>query len=74
MCLQIHLFIIPEVADLMRRELLACGERGVIADAKAEKERMLLQVVAWLVINSMLTEQTQWSMLCLQVQTLNPEL
>lgn len=64
---KIHLYIIPEVADLMRRELLACGERSAIADDKSEKEKMLLQVVAWLVINSMQTEQMQWSMLCLQV-------
>jgi hypothetical protein len=55
---KVHTFVIPEVADLMRRALKACGSH-VVAESKCEHERLLLSVVAWLVINSMLTEQVQ---------------
>lgn len=64
---KIHLFIIPEVADLMRRELATCGQEVVVSNTEQDREKMLVSVVAWLVVNSMLSEQMQWSMLCLQV-------
>ncbi len=57
---RIHLYVIPEVHDLVFRELRAAGDNGAGAAG------MLEAVVAWLVINSMRTEQTQWSMLCIQ--------
>ena len=68
---RVHVYIIPEVHDLILRELRAAGEA---CQAMAERCRgeaaaggpMLESVVCWLVINSMRTEQTQWSMLCLQ--------
>ena len=64
---KIHLYIIPEVADLMRRELATCGQQIVVSNREDLREKILLSVVAWLVINSMMSEQMQWSMLCLQV-------
>jgi hypothetical protein len=90
----IHVYVIPEVADLISREIRAAnssdslastaifetmtrlrgGETASLAsDAlqeaekrNAEVEKVLEALVAWLVINSMRTEQTQWSMLCVQ--------
>lgn len=59
---KIHLFIIPEVQQLMKRQVQRCQ-----AQLNApEKDHTLDDVVAWLVINSMRTEQMQWSMLCIQ--------
>jgi len=91
---KIHVYVIPEVADLISREIRAAnssdslastaifetmtrlrgGETASLAsDAlqeaekrNAEVEKVLEALVAWLVINSMRTEQTQWSMLCVQ--------
>jgi hypothetical protein len=100
---RIHLYVIPEVADLLRRELIAAGGDAVramrreldnhqtdIGGAEAghndndnnnnnnnsnnndnnnhvtSRDTVLQDVVAWLVVNSMRSEQTQWSMLCLQ--------
>jgi len=100
---KIHVYIIPEVADLILREIraandsssLACdallaimarlaspvcgapqaqlprvvtGAGDAMGSAKedGEHERVLEALVTWLVINSMRTEQTQWSMLCVQ--------
>jgi hypothetical protein len=101
---RIHLYVSPEVADLLRRELIAAGAHALqamreqlcgnpeqngskqnrIVDAHADetvtaasggdkdavlsvaRDTMLQDVVAWLVVNSMRSEQTQWSMLCLQ--------
>ena len=94
---KIHVYIIPEVADLISREIRAANSSdslvttGILqtmtrlsgreAQATAsllgnalqqadkqnvEAEKVLEALVAWLVINSMRTEQTQWSMLCVQ--------
>ena len=49
----IHVLIIPEVKELMARELRYVGDP-------------LKDIAAWLTINSMRSEKTQWSMLCLQ--------
>jgi hypothetical protein len=69
---RIHLYVIPEVHDLVLRELRAAGGpclEMVAACARAGGGgggRMLEAVVSWLVINSMRAEQMQWSMLCIQ--------
>jgi thiol-disulfide isomerase/thioredoxin len=59
---RIHVYIIPEVKELMGREL----RKAVIPVAPGNKDNVLECVVAWLVINSLRSEQTQWTMLCLQ--------
>jgi len=59
---KIHVFIIPEVKELMAREL----KNAVIPIAAGNADNVLECVVAWLVINSLRSEQTQWTMLCLQ--------
>jgi hypothetical protein len=59
---KIHVFIIPEVAELMNRELRDC----VITTPPSAKDHVLEDIVAWLVINSLRSEQVQWTMLCLQ--------
>lgn len=81
---KIHVFIIPEVQELMHRELSnsiappaqqqqpdAVTPRAASAAVRAEakglpSDRVLEDVVAWLVINSLRSEQTQWTMLCIQ--------
>jgi hypothetical protein len=60
---RIHLFIIPEVHNLIQREFQAAVEGSACEESGSN---VLESVVAWLVINSMRTEQTQWSMLCVQ--------
>ena len=91
---KIQVYIIPEVADLIAREIKAASDSHTLATSALFKtiahwssgegkmdpctvdgtgengenvqEKMLEALVAWLVINSMRTEQTQWSMLCVQ--------
>jgi len=84
---KIQVYIIPEVADLIAREIRAASDSNTLATSAlfktmahwssgegnmdpcavdGEQEKMLEALVAWLVINSMRTEQTQWSMLCVQ--------
>lgn len=50
---KIHLFVIPEVKEIMQREL-----REAIIHRPGD--HVLEDVVAWLVINSLKSEQTQW--------------
>lgn len=88
---KIHVFIIPEVRELIQRELSSAalatskklasknpeisssGEIVTVkhvfeheADVKPEESHVLEDVVAWLIINSLRSEQTQWTMLCIQ--------
>ena len=58
---KIHLFIIPEVKEIMQREL-----RDAVIPDTIHGEHVLEDVVAWLIVNSLSTEQTQWAMLCIQ--------
>jgi hypothetical protein len=60
---RIHLYIIPEVHNIIQREVFSSGEASTSGRSSVD---ILESVVAWLVINSMKTEQTQWSMLCVQ--------
>lgn len=66
----IQLFLIPEVEQLMRRELASCGVK--MNDAckyLGSEERiceLLCHVTAWLTINSMRSERVQFNQLCLQ--------
>jgi hypothetical protein len=57
---RICVFIIPEVKELMARELKDC------TFSTTSSGHTLEDVVAWLVINSLRSEQTQWTMLCIQ--------
>jgi hypothetical protein len=57
----VRVFIIPEVRQLIDRELATTR-----LQARHPDEEQLVKIVAWLVVNSMRSEQTQWSMLCLQ--------
>lgn len=65
---KIHVYIIPEVADLICREIRAANEMNSLeTNALLQTpEKVLEALVAFLVINSMRTEQTQFSMLCMQ--------
>lgn len=67
----IHLFIIPEVIQLMRRELYDAGITTSRQEQQAgciyQDAETLVNVTAWLVINSMRTERVQFNALCLQV-------
>jgi hypothetical protein len=62
---KIKVLIIPEVKELMHREL-AIINAGKDAAAAAVERRTLEDICAWLVVNSARSEKTQWSMLCLQ--------
>lgn len=54
---KIHVYIIPEVKELMNRELT----HSVSFEAKKGSEDHVLEdIVAWLIINSLRSEHTQW--------------
>jgi hypothetical protein len=57
---KIFVFIIPEVKELMEREL-----KDAVITAEGSTH-VLEDVVAWLIINTLRSEQTQWTMLCIQ--------
>ena len=64
----IHLYIIPEVKDLLFRELskagISCNWDTINNYDKIKKS--LCDVIAWLLINSMKSERIQYNQLCLQ--------
>lgn len=60
---RVRVVVIPEVRRLVSSELTSCLS-GMRASASAMSP--LAELVAWLVINSLRTEQLQWSMLCAQ--------
>ena len=59
---KIHVFIIPEVNELIHREL----KNAIIPIQTGNTDNVLENVVAWLIVNSLRSEQTQWTMLCIQ--------
>jgi hypothetical protein len=61
---KVHVFVIPEVKELINRELKDCTIVG--PSGSPDEEHVLEDIVAWLVVNSLRSEQTQWTMLCLQ--------
>ena len=61
---KIHVFVIPEVQELMQRELKDAIIRAPVE--AVDGDHVLEDIVAWLVTNSLRSEQTQWTMLCLQ--------
>jgi hypothetical protein len=61
---KVHVFVIPEVKELISRELKDCAVVGPTGGT--DEEHVLEDIVAWLVVNSLRSEQTQWTMLCLQ--------
>ncbi len=59
---KVHIYITPEVAKILQRELT-----GVIFKPITGKtDHVLEDVVATLTINSLKSEQMQWTMLCVQ--------
>ena len=68
----IRLFVIPEIIDLMSRELgAAAGEKGIagrgaVVSSNSAERVQLVEIVAWLVVNSMRSERVQFNMLCMQ--------
>ena len=59
--------IIPEVQELMTRELTAAKmPTASVPKNDLTIEQTLTNIAAWLLLNSMHTEQIQWTMLCLQ--------
>ncbi len=64
----IHLYIIPEVKDLLFRELskanITCNWDAIPTYENTKKS--LCDVIAWLLINSMKSERVQYNQLCLQ--------
>mmetsp|Transcript_21594 Transcript_21594/g.31811 ORF Transcript_21594/g.31811 Transcript_21594/m.31811 type:complete len:2705 (-) Transcript_21594:384-8498(-) len=70
---RICVLISPEVQELMTRELKSCSlpvsaykEKPLSAKDPGSNCAVLASVVAWLTVNSMRSEHTQWSMLCIQ--------
>jgi len=59
-------YIIPEVQELMKRELRSAGVPNGTYCKTPEDSKTLVDIAGWLVINSMRSEQVQWSMLCMQ--------
>lgn len=74
----VSILVIPEVQELMQRQLMKAGSTpaqssprdGLIAApmGRSDQQRMLREVTAWLVINSMKTERVQFDQLCYQVR------
>lgn len=59
---RIHLLLIPEVRDLIRRELALAGELPQVSSDQA----LLRDVMAWLVINACRSERLQYNQLQIQ--------
>jgi hypothetical protein len=58
---RVHVYIIPEVKELMQRELReAVIPAGAAPEPEIVQDHVLEDVVAWLVVNSLRSEQTQW--------------
>jgi len=61
---RIHLLIIPEIRELIRRELSHTKHKAEIA--AATPQQVLNHVTAWLAVNQMHSERLQFNQLCLQ--------
>ena len=61
----IQLLLIPEMVDVIGRELAAAGVQATVGQG-GRSQQVLVEVVAWLVVNSMRSEKVQASMLALQ--------
>lgn len=58
---KVHVFVIPEVKQLMERELSGTIiPAGSSPDEDVVKDHVLEDIVAWLILNSLRSEQTQW--------------
>ncbi|MAT98943.1 MAG: hypothetical protein CL608_17505, partial [Anaerolineaceae bacterium] len=62
----VTLLVIPEVQQLMQRQLAKAGYAESQTGASSSCEQLLQNVTAWLVINSMRTERLQFDQLCHQ--------
>jgi len=64
----IHLLVTPEIDRLIQRQIAKAvgGDRPVIKAVAGAPEALLQSVVAWLVINAMQSEQTQFNQLAIQ--------
>lgn len=71
---KVHVYVIPEVKELMQRELLQVERTSSLSaspllsssSSSSNDDHVLEDIVAWLIINSLKSEQTQWTMLCIQ--------
>jgi hypothetical protein len=72
---KVHVYVIPEVKELMQRELIpvkrisslsASPSLPLLSSSSSNDDHVLEDIVAWLIINSLKSEQTQWTMLCIQ--------
>lgn len=68
---KVHVYVIPEVKELMQRELLQVERTSSLSSplsstSTSNDDHVLEDIVAWLIINSLKSEQTQWTMLCIQ--------
>eukprot|EP01059_Diplonema_ambulator_P011882 TRINITY_DN2195_c0_g1_i1.p1 TRINITY_DN2195_c0_g1~~TRINITY_DN2195_c0_g1_i1.p1 ORF type:complete len:3611 (+),score=1490.67 TRINITY_DN2195_c0_g1_i1:684-11516(+) len=66
----IHLLIIPEVYDLISREVKACGGKSLAAPnphSTEDTSKVLVDCVTWLMANSMKMERIQFNQLCVQI-------
>ena len=61
----IQLLLIPEIVDVIGRELAAAGMKASVTQGGGG-QRVLVEVVAWLVVNSMRSERVQANALALQ--------
>jgi len=58
---KIRVYVIPEVRELTNREL-----KVVLIRQHLHDDSFLERIVAWLIVNSLRSEQIQWTMLCIQ--------
>lgn len=75
---KVHVYVIPEVKELIQRELLQVERTSSLSaspsspllssssSSSSNDDHVLEDIVAWLIINSLKSEQTQWTMLCIQ--------
>ncbi len=65
---RIHVFVIPEVSELICKTVRVASKTVKTFNKfeKDESKGKLVEICAWLITNSMRTEQVQWNMLCIQ--------
>ena len=61
-----HLFAIPEVNSLISKVSKSSPAQTTTSEAGAALQKVLRDVVGWLVVNSMKSETVQFNMLCEQ--------
>ena len=66
----VSILVIPEVLELMKRQIARAGpglrRTPLGAAASSEHQQQLLDIAAWLTLNSMRTERVMYDQLCAQ--------